>query len=81
MPPSLYSAYTAPFLTNAEKVESKRNLARSVLIFQDWCRQDGHCKLKRKYGKGRDGDGSIDLSRLLRYQRRKGKKRLLLRKE
>jgi hypothetical protein len=26
----------------------------------DWCRQDGHCKLKRNYGKGKDGDDSID---------------------
>ena len=34
---------------------------------------------QKKYGKGRDGDDSIDLSRLLRYERRKGKKILLLR--
>ncbi len=41
--------------------------------------RDRHCKLKRRYGKGRDGDDSMDLSRLLRYQRRKGKKRLFFR--
>ena len=34
--------------------------------------RDGHCKLKRKYGKERDGDDSTDLFRLLRYGRRKG---------
>jgi len=27
----------------------------------DWCRQDGHCKLKRNYGIGKEVDGSIGI--------------------
>jgi len=61
----LDTAWNRRFSGSAKADRGRRKEALVFLqiwsLMGDWCRQDGHCKLKRNYGMGKEVDGSIGI--------------------